>query len=83
MTGKSVKRPSDKHFDHMLQIVTARADNDITVGICGTDLVTEQFVSISVVFCSPGHGGGRSPKTYHALLALAKAMEEESPILSR
>lgn len=80
MTGESVKRPSDKHRDHDLQVIMGSADNDITVSICGTDPVTGHFGSLSVVFCNRGSGGGRSPKTYQALLALARAMKEDLPI---
>jgi hypothetical protein len=80
MSGRSVKRPSDKHSDHDFQVTFGSADNDITVSICGTDPVTGHFVSMSAVFCNRGSGGGRSPKTYQSLFSLAKAMEEDGLI---
>ncbi|MDP2838126.1 MAG: hypothetical protein Q8O53_02515 [Candidatus Moranbacteria bacterium] len=75
---KSVRIQSDKHGDHVLQVIQADRDNDFTVSISGTDAVTGHFVSISVVIASPGTGGGRSRETYQVIPALMAAMGEDN-----
>ncbi len=48
-------------------------DGDVIVAV--TD---EEGRMIDIEFCAPGSGGGRSPKTWRALHALAQAMREDS-----
>jgi len=48
------------------------SDNDVFVAIWGDDGIG------SVEFCTPGAGGGKSPRTREALIALMVAMEAEN-----
>lgn len=82
MPVRSVKILSDKHRDHEFKVIKAGKDNDFTVAISGTDLVTGQFVSLSVVIASPGLGGGRNRATYQAMPGLMAAMEKDNPTQS-
>lgn len=48
-------------------------DGDMCVAI-----IDEEGTMASVEYCTPGTGGGKSPKTLHALRALALAMMEDN-----
>lgn len=71
-----VERNEDMSPDGKLRIIRQN-DGDIIIGIIpgfDKDIVFGQ----SVEFCECGSGGGRSPKTRRALIALMKAMEEDN-----
>lgn len=70
---KSVKRRDDMSASDALQ-VGLDSDNDVMVS-----LWTEQTGYSSVEFCNGGgNGGGRSPRTRMALIALMVAMEADN-----
>ena len=48
------------------------ASGDVVVQIRGREAVAE------VEFCTPGPGGGQSPKTFEALLNVIEAIEEDN-----
>lgn len=78
MSEKKAKRPSDKHLDCELQLIRTEIDGDVVVTVSGKDAITGEHASTSATFCNTGFGGGRSPKTFRALIALLNAMEEDA-----
>ena len=52
-------------------VVTRSESGDIGIA------VTEDKVTTSVTFAARGTGGGRSPRTWHALVALLDAMHRD------
>jgi len=48
------------------------ADNDVYLTVCDDD------GSAALEFCCPGSGGGKSPRTREALIALMVAMEADN-----
>lgn len=70
-TTRDTARLEDMNPDGHLR-VTLDSDNDVVVEVFdGT-----QFVSVE--FCAGAGGGGRSPKTRLALIALMAAIEEDN-----
>lgn len=71
---KSVKRRDDmSHSDAMQVGIDESGDLQVS-------LWTEKAGYSSVEFCAPGSGGGRSPETRRALIALMVAMEKDNGI---
>lgn len=62
-------------------VLTIEDDGDVIVSVYpqlnrdGKQLIGN---SVSVQFCSPGSGGGRSPQTHKALRKLANAMRADN-----
>lgn len=67
-----VERVGDMGEGLKLQLLK-EDDGDIIVSVIPKD---HKFGD-GVQFCTPGSGGGKSPKTWNALLDLFKAMQEE------
>jgi len=67
-TEKRLKVQRDGDGDIIVSIVTGR-------GMAIYNSQDDQFASVE--FCTPGSGGGKSHKTWEALIALIRAMEED------
>lgn len=83
----SIERRDDMSPNNRL-MVHQQEDGDMIIGIIPGSM--EEFNRMgftqSVEFCTIGMGGGRSPRTLHALRNLMAAMEEDNrdrPIESR
>jgi hypothetical protein len=73
---RHVGRMDDMHHDGVLRVLLAD-DGDVCVFI-GASGNGGEWGSASIEFCSPGTGGGRSPSTREALIALMVAIEADN-----
>ena len=71
-----VMRYEDMSPDGWLKI-HQQPDGDLVVAFSGRDMTDELFIG-QVEFCECGQGGGRSPETRKALIALAEAMDKDN-----
>ena len=74
---KFYERKGDMSPDSKLQLLI-EDDGDVIVSIHHTE-----HLSSSIQFCSVGNGGGRSPETRTALLALCHAMNRDNGVARR
>jgi len=72
-----VERHGDMAHGVKLRLRTD-GDGDVHVICEGVDQMTGAPAVVSVEFCRPGLGGGRSPRTLDALRALMLAMQADN-----
>ena len=72
---ESASRHEDMSPDGKLRLVR---DGDGDIIVCIQKGEDYDYISADVEFCTIGMGGGRSPKTFNALLNLMVAMEEDN-----
>ena len=72
-----VERHGDRGRGVKLRLRTD-VDGDVHVICDGVDRMTGKPAVVTVEFCRPGLGGGRSPQTLDALRALMFAMQAEN-----
>lgn len=74
-----VQRNDDMHppGDAVLRL-TVQQDGDVIVALEAPDPTTGKAAYATAEFCTPGTGGGRSPRTHAALRALALAMQQDA-----
>ena len=74
-----IQRNDDMHPPGVAMLrLTLQPDGDVIVAVDGIDPITDKPTYATAEFCTPGRGGGRSPRTHAALLALAAAMQEDA-----
>lgn len=71
-----VQRRDDMSVTGKLTVMLQR-DGDVVVNICKGD-TDQEWESATVEFCAGGSGGGRSPRTREALIALMVAIEADN-----
>lgn len=69
------ERKEDMSPDGKLMLIV-QADGDVIVSVTSSDEGTGAHASIE--FCTPFSGGGGSPRTHKALLALVEAMQADN-----
>lgn len=74
-----IQRSDDMHPPGVAMLrLTLQPDGDVIVAVEGIDPTTDKPAYATAEFCTPGRGGGRSPRTHAALRALAAAMQEDA-----
>lgn len=73
---RHVGRMDDMHNDGVLRVMIDN-DGDVCVFV-GASGQGGEWESGSIEFCAPGSGGGRSPRTREALIALMVAIEADN-----
>lgn len=73
---RHVGRMDDMHNDGVLRVMIDN-DGDVCVFV-GASRQGSGWESGSIEFCAPGSGGGRSPRTREALIALMVAIEADN-----
>lgn len=73
---RHVGRMDDMHSDGVLRVMLDN-DGDVCVFV-GASGQGGEWESGSIEFCAPGSGGGRSPRTREALIALMVAIEADN-----
>ena len=75
--NKKYERHEDMSPDGMLAVMK-QEDGDLILEIRKIDPITRKFQWVEVEFCTVGSGGGKSPHTRKALVALALAIEKDN-----
>jgi hypothetical protein len=70
-------RIGDMSPDDRLDVII-QPDGDVIISVSGYRRSRSEFSQVEVEFCTIGAGGGRSPHTRAALVALAKAIERDN-----
>lgn len=71
------QRKEDMSPDGELRLLM-QDDGDIIVEVWGHNSCSQPLLRVQVEFCSIGAGGGRSPHTREALIALAIAIAQDN-----
>ena len=75
--NKRYIRKEDMSPDGTLTLFAGKL-GDITLQVLGYDGASEEPLRAQVIFCTTSNGGGRSPHTRKALMALAEAIEKDN-----